>query len=130
MKNIITMAIILILPILVYTILTKGNSDISAVAKNKDLPTIMIFSSSMCVDCQKMKSILNDVQGDYKEKINFVSINATEKDKKIKDLVKKYNIVLVPTMVFLDLNENEINRVEGYIPKEELISEIEEAING
>lgn len=130
MKNIITIAIILILPILVYTILTKSNSDISAIAKNKDLPTLMIFSSSMCIDCQKMKGILNEIQGDYNDKINLVSINATENDKKIKDLVKKYNIVLVPTMVFLDLNENEVNRLEGYIPKEELITEIEEVING
>ncbi len=130
MKNIITIALILILPILVYSILSKGTSDISAVAKNKDLPTLMIFSSSMCIDCQKMKSVLNDVQGDYKDKINFISINATEKDKKVKELVKKYNVVLVPTIVFLDLNENEVNRIEGYIPKEEFVSEIEEVING
>ena len=84
----------------------------------------------MCIDCQKMKKLLNEIEPAYQNKINFVSINALDKDKKVKNYINKFGVTLVPTLVFIDDNGNLINKIEGYIPKEELISEIEEAING
>lgn len=130
MKNIITIALILILPALIYSLISKGGSDLSALAKDNNLPTLMTFSSTMCMDCQKMKGIIKEVEGEYSGKVNFVAVNATEKDKKVKELVKKYSVVLVPTMIFLDSENKEEKRIEGYIPKEELVSELEELING
>lgn len=131
MKNIITIAIILILPVLIYSFMhTRTSSDISALAKDNNKPGLMIFTSAMCMDCQKMKTVIKEIEPSYSDKINFISINAIDKSKSVKDMVKKYKVVLVPTLIFLDVNQNETNRVEGFIPKEELISDIEEAING
>lgn len=130
MKNIITVLAILIIPVMVYSILHKNSSDVTAVAVENNKPSLMIFTSAMCMDCQKMKSIIKEVEPEYSDKINFIHINATENNKQIKELVKKHNVVLVPTMVFKNTNDMEINRVEGSISKEELISDIKEAING
>ncbi|HIS89208.1 TPA: thioredoxin family protein [Candidatus Avigastranaerophilus faecigallinarum] len=130
MKNIITILLILIVPVAVYLYLSKNSDTTSAVAKDKTKPSIMIFTSAMCLDCQKMKSVINEVQPIYSDKINFISINALDKSKKVQDYIKKYGIVLVPTIIFVDENENQKNKVEGYIPKEELITEIEDIING
>lgn len=129
MKNIIPVLAILIIPIMVYSILHKNSSEISAIAVENNKPSLMIFTSSMCMDCQKMKAIIKEVESDYSDKINFVHINATDSNKQIKELVKKHNVVLVPTMVFMNSNNNEVNRVEGSISKEELVSDIKEAIN-
>ena len=90
----------------------------------------MIFTSAMCLDCQKMKSIINEVEPIYNDKVNFISINALDKSKKVQEYIKKYSIVLVPTIIFVDENENQKNKVEGYIPKDELIKEVEDIING
>ena len=151
MKNIITILLILIVPICAYLFMSRNSVDIMANAKENNLPVLMAFTSSMCMDCQKMKGILKEVEGDYTGRINFVMINALDKNRKVKDYLKKYNIVLVPTMIFLDENGNqinkidfnqimelysntkkkvEINKIEGAVTKEVLISEIEEAING
>ena len=130
MKNIITILLILIVPICAYLFMSRNSVDIMANAKENNLPVLMAFTSSMCMDCQKMKGILKEVEGDYTGKINFVMINALDKNRKVKDYLKKYNIVLVPTMIFLDENGNQINKIEGAVTKEVLISEIEEAING
>ena len=130
MKNIITILLILILPIIAYLIMNKNSEQIMAVAKENNLPTLMTFSSTMCIDCQKMKKLLNEIEPAYQNKINFVSINALDKDKKVKNYINKFGVTLVPTLVFIDDNGTLINKIEGYIPKEELISEIEEAING
>lgn len=130
MKNIITILLILILPIVAYLVMNKNSQDIIANAKENNLPTLMTFSSTMCIDCQKMKTVINDVKDTYSDKINFVSINALDKNKRVKDYIKKYGVVLVPTMIFIDANGNMTNKIEGYIPKEQLITEIEETING
>lgn len=130
MKNIITMALILIIPVSVYLFMTRNSENIQAYALDSNNPTLMTFTSTMCMDCQKMKTILNELETSYQSKINFVSLNALDKNRKTQNYVKKHNVVLVPTMIFLDENGNETNKIEGYIPKEELIKEIEEAING
>lgn len=130
MKNIITILLILIVPVAVYLYLSKNSDTTSAIAKDKTKPSIMIFTSAMCLDCQKMKSVINEVQPVYSDKINFVSINALDKNKKVQADIKKYGVVLVPTIIFVDENENQKNKIEGYIPKEQLITEIEDIING
>lgn len=130
MKNIITVLLILILPVCIYLIMNKHSADITANAQENNLPVLMTFTSTMCMDCQKMKGILKEVESPYSGKINFININALDKDRKVKEYIKKYNIVLVPTMIFLDENGNLINKIEGAVTKEKLINEIEEAING
>ena len=130
MKNIITILLILIIPVCVYFVMSRNSFDITANAKENNLPVLMTFTSSMCMDCQKMKGILKEVEGAYYGKINFININALDKNRKVKEYLKKYNVVLVPTMIFLDENGNQINKIEGAVTKEVLINEIEEAING
>ncbi len=128
MKNFISVLLILIIPICVYLIMNKNSENYSADAK-ENLPTMMTFTSSMCMDCKKMKEVINEIENDYTDKINILTINALDKDKKIKEKIKKHGIVLVPTTIFLDVNGNETGKIEGFIPKEDLIIEIEEIIN-
>lgn len=130
MKNIITILLILIVPVCIYLFMSKNSQTTIAMAKQGNKPGILIFTSSMCMDCQKMKSVIKEVEGSYNDKINFIYINATENNKKIQDNVKKYHVVLVPTLVFVDENGIQKNKIEGAVSKEELISEIEEAVNG
>ncbi len=130
MKNIITILLILILPVCAYLIMSKNSSDVVANAKEKNIPVMMTFTSTMCMDCKKMKEVIHEVEGNYSGRMNFVIINATGNDKKVKEYIKKYNIVLVPTMIFIDEDGNQVNKIEGAISKERLIDEIEETING
>lgn len=130
MKNIITILLILILPVMAYFIIEKRTSLSIANAKENNLPTVMTFSSTMCLDCQKLKVVLKEVEEIYRGKVNFINYNALDKDRKIKEYIKKYNIVLAPTTIILDENGKDVDRIEGYVPKEELINEIEEALNG
>ena len=129
MKNIITIILVLLLPLCTYFIMSKTSNDVVAVAKENS-PSIYIFTSTMCIDCQKMKKIINDIEPNYKDDINFIQINAMDNNKKVQDLIKKHGVVLVPTIILIDRNGNNINKIEGYIEKEKLIVEIEEAING
>lgn len=130
MKNIIIIALILILPMSIYLYLSKNSNTYSASAKVKESPTLMTFTSTMCLDCKKLKGVLAEVIPQYNDKINFIGYNALDKDRNVQNAIKKYKVTLVPTMIFLDKDGKEINKIEGFITKEELINELEEAING
>ena len=83
----------------------------------------------MCLDCQKLKLVIDDVSDNYSDKINIVKVNI-DNSKKVNDYIKKYGIQLVPTTVFLDENGNKINKIEGFIEKDEFIKNLEGVING
>ena len=70
------------------------------------------------------------MQKDYSDKVNFLSVDASSNDKMVKEKIKKHKVTLVPTMVFLDLNGDEKKKIEGFVPKEDLIVEIEALTNG
>ncbi len=130
MKNIITILLVLILPVTAYFFMSRNSDELSAMANDKNHPSMLIFTSTMCMDCQKMKSVIKEVEPQYSNKINFVHINALDKNRKVQENIKKYHVVLVPTLVFVDENGNQTNKIEGSVSKEALITEIEEAING
>ena len=129
MKNLLIIMLILIIPVSIYLFLSKNSHDYIAAANDKNNPSILLFTSTMCLDCKKMKEIIKEVENDYSDKINFISINALDNNKKIQDSIKKHDVKVVPTLVFTDVNGIETNKVEGYIPKEELTKKIEAAIN-
>lgn len=130
MKNIITILLILLLPLVVYLYMSNNSDKSVAIAKDSGLPTLITFTSTMCLDCQRIKSVLADVEPMYINKINFEYVQALEKNKKVKDAIKKYNVVLVPTLIFLDKEGNQLSKFEGFMEKDQLVSEIEEVING
>ncbi len=130
MKNIITVLLILILPIVAYIYMSNNIGESVAATRNSDLPTVITFTSSMCMDCQKIKSVLAEIEPNYSEKVNFEYVQALDKSKKVKDSIKKYGVVLVPTMIFIDKNGKQLNKIEGFLEKEKIEAEIEELING
>jgi len=128
MKNIITILLILFLPIAVYIAISSHSTE-KAYALNPENPSMLIFTSTMCKDCQIMKKTLKEIENNYNEKINFVYIDALKNNKKTREQIKEYGITLVPTLDFTDVNQLQTKKIEGSIPKEELIIAIEDCIN-
>ena len=108
-----------------------SKSDTAKVnAQGNNLPAMKVYTSTMCLDCQKMKGVVKEIEPEYKNKINIISINALDNRKSVQDEIKKYGVVLVPTIIYINSDGTIKNKTEGYIPKEELIKEIESTING
>ena len=112
--SLIVATLIMILPLAVYAVF-KAPKDSAALASVKDMPVVMEFSSPMCSECMKLKKILEIVEPNYENKIFFKKINAVKMDKETQKLVKKYNVVVVPTTVFIEKNGNVLARTEGAI---------------
>ncbi len=120
MKNLILILLIIVLPIFAYITLDKNkHSDIISVAQAENKPTVIIFTSAMCSDCAKMKKVIAIVEPDYNDQIDFIKVDAGSDASDIQALVKKHNVYLVPTMVFLDKTGKQKFRTEGSMLRSE-----------
>lgn len=129
-KTLLIVCMIFALPVIAYAILGSRQPvppDI-AVAATTGMPQMIKFSAPMCSDCQHMAEILHQVQPQYQDKVEFVEISVNQTSPQVKEQIKRYNVKLVPTMIFTNSKGQQIARVEGSIPKEELIKYLDEGL--
>lgn len=126
MKNFSIIALIFLVPIVAYLILSKPDASLAIKPTDAKKPQIIKFTSLMCSDCKKLGAVMKDVYPKYSQKINLVEIQVQNNDDYTKKQVEKYNITLVPTLIFLDSNGRKVSKVEGFIDKDQLEKHMKE----
>ncbi len=118
-KNLITILAIFIVPVLAY--MGLSHSGTSSTAKSTDgKPEVVKFTSTMCIDCQKMNKVFEVLKPKYAEKVAFTEINVQDNSEYVQSQVKKYNITLVPTILLFDSKGKQVARIEDAIPAEKM----------
>lgn len=119
--------LILVVPIVLYSVFkTPSNNGALEAASGK--PIVIEFSSPLCSECQKLKKVLDTVEPKYSRKITFQKINAATMDSYTLSKVKKYDVKVVPTTIFINKRGEVIARKEGSMPKENLTSYLDELL--
>lgn len=130
-KNVVIILMIFLVPLVAYWGLTrdKGIAIIPSVAFSG--PEIIKFSSQMCYECQELEKIFDEVYPGYANKISLRKIDVNnKKDKSVKELIKKYDVKLVPTCIFKNNDGDVVRRTEGMIQPRILENYMKEQING
>ena len=90
-------------------------------------PQIIKFSSSMCGECKKTDKELRPLYEKYKKDIVINDIHTDVRSNYNYDLMKKYRVNVVPTIVILKKDNTIYKRLEGfcdYTTMESYIKEI------
>jgi len=82
-------------------------------------PTIAEFGRGTCVPCKAMKPVLQELDTEYKDRVNVVIVEVDSH----RDLTSQYKIMAIPTQIFFNSDGVEVTRHIGYLPKEEIVSE-------
>ena len=118
-KNLVIIALIFIIPIFAYFMLShKSQSNISVAGGSR--PQIIKFTSNMCGECVRMEPVFKRVMLNYQDKIQYIAIPVQVDNEYNRKMIAKYNVRFVPTIVILDSNGQVYKRTEGYIPETEL----------
>lgn len=130
-KNILIISIIFILPLIAYFTLStiKTDAEQKTVSKTPCNAKIIKFSSAMCRDCKKLAEVMDEVYPMYQDKIDLEHISVEKDDDKTINLIKKYNISLVPTLVYI-YDDNVVKRTEGALTRQQLEKNMKALING
>lgn len=125
-KSWIVILTILIVPVVVFWGLTF-NKDTSTVAEAvAGKPQILKFSSSMCLECKEVEKIFKDLLPKYDDKVVYTEIMVDSRNDMKNNLIKKYNVQLVPTVIMLNSDGTQSVRIEGA----KTAGEFEECIKG
>ena len=127
-KNLVIILAILFVPLIAYFALSK-TSNVSVVEAKIQQPQMLKFTSRMCYDCQRLEDVVKNVYPQYSDKVVLSEISVQDNSSSVQTMIKKYHIKLVPTSIFLNKNGDIINRVEGYIDKENLEKYLGEIAN-
>ena len=114
-RNLIIVLLIFIVPLAVYWGLTKDKNVAVLPTIAVSGPEIIKFSSPMCYECQELEKVFNEVYPGVANKISLRKIDVTQNDKTTKQLIKDYEVKLVPTCIFKNKDGNIIRKTEGMI---------------
>lgn len=110
----------------------------TSLIKSEGKPYLLVFSANGCVYCDRLKDLIKE-NTDIKEFLRenyapyYINISYSkshfveflEKSVQTSDLVKKYEIIPTPTLVFLSANGKELFAYPGFMPKERLQKALE-----
>ena len=119
-KNLIIILLILLVPIVAYMALTKSTATTAQPNDVIGKPQVLKFTSSMCLDCQKMTKIFTEIFPKYEGTIVLTEIPVQDGSSFTNSQIEKFNVTLVPTIILIDSNGNQVKRIEGAIEKDEM----------
>lgn len=129
MKNFSIITLIFVVPLIAYMFLTKPDASMASKSTDANKPKIMKFTSLMCLDCKKLDKVFKELYPKYSDKITLVEVPVQTETAFVKTNVQKYNVTLVPTLVFITAKGKMLYKTEGYMPKEELEKKMKALIN-
>lgn len=127
-KNVIIILSIFIVPLVIYWGLTKDKLTTPPSIASTGAEIIK-FSSPMCYECQELEKVFEEVFPNYNRDITLKKIDVTQKDKQTAELIKKYEVKLVPTTVFKNSKGLTTRRIEGTMQPKILENYLKEIID-
>lgn len=124
-KNVIIISLIFAVPLIAYWMFTMSNST-TAKTTQAGKPQIVKFTSAMCLDCQTMNKIFKEIFPKYQDKIILTEIPVQDSSAFNQEQIKKYNVTLVPTIILLNSDGKQVQRIEGAIEKDKMEKYLQE----
>ncbi len=118
-KNLIIISLIFAIPLMAYWMLTASNST-TAKTVQTGKPEVIKFTSAMCLDCQTMNKVFKEIFPKYQDKITLTEIQVQDQNAFNQEQIKKYNVTLVPTIILKNSKGQQVKRLEGEVPKEQM----------
>lgn len=94
--------------------------ELVSLAKSGGKPVIADFGLGFCQQCKKQKATLDDVRETYGDRIIIRTVNVGKEG----DLTKRYEVELIPTLVFIDPNGTIVLKKVGPLGYEEIRAQL------
>lgn len=93
----------------------------TASAVQAALPRLVDLGSTTCAACKKMDPIIKELKTELQGKVNVEFIDVATKV----EAADQYRIQVIPTQIFFDATGKEVTRHEGFMPKEDILAQLE-----
>lgn len=102
-------------------IIALTDQDFTNRLKDAKLPVLVEFWASWCGPCKMLAPVLEEIAQDYGQRLQIAKVNVDEN----RETAEKFEIMSIPTMILFQ-NGNEVARIVGFRPKQDLVRFIEQ----
>ena len=81
------------------------------------LPKLYDFWATWCPPCREQKPIIEEMKKEYAGVVDVIAIDVDEDG----ELARQYEVRVIPTLVFIDAEGNEVERLTGLSSKDKLV---------
>ncbi len=85
-------------------------------------PALYEFGAKTCIPCQQMKQVMADLKASHGNQVEFRMVYMDEN----RPMFGQYQIVAIPTQVFLNPEGKEVDRHLGALTKEEVLQKLKQ----
>lgn len=90
------------------------------------IKNVIYCSASWCQPCKTLKPIMDEIMSEERfNDVNYKKIDI-ENDEEAEEVVEAFKIRNVPTVLFLDENNELLFKFVGAMPKQSILTQIEE----
>lgn len=94
-----------------------------AAANKQNMPVLLEFGADWCIPCQQLRPVIKRVEDAYRGKLSVIVIDTDRS----REQAARYNIRVLPTLVFLDTSGKEYKRLFGGGSYEEIAAVLKTA---
>lgn len=102
--------------------ITDQNFEIE-ISKSKS-PMVIDFYTTWCGPCKLILPMVEEIAKEYEGRVTVIKVNADICPK----ITREYNVMSVPTLVFLNRDKKLVNLISGFHNKDIFIKQINEII--
>jgi len=96
------------------------DDELVSLAKSGRKPVIADFGLGLCQQCRTQAATLNEIHEAYGDKVIIRTVNVGKEG----DLAKRYEVELIPTLVFIDPQGNVVLKKVGPLGYEEIRTQL------
>lgn len=96
---------------------------IAQAESKKGLPKVLDFYTTWCGPCKRLAPVLEELEKQYKDKVEFERYDAEAPANKA--LVEKYKIEAYPTVIFIDKSGKVQDVMKGFAGKDPIVERID-----
>jgi thioredoxin 1 len=97
-----------------------SDDELVSLAKSGRKPVIADFGMGFCQQCKKQAAILDEIRGTYGDRVVIRMVNAGKET----GLMKRYEVELIPTLVFIDAKGKVVLKKIGPLGYEEIRAQL------
>lgn len=101
-------------------LLWLGLALLPALGSAAGKPALLEFGAGFCSSCKDMEQIMAQLRASHGEQVEFRLVY----NDKEPELFRQYQILLIPTQVFLDANGREVDRHIGALTREQVLQKL------